>query len=45
MIVVVDVAIFVEFKHYKPKEKKISTKGWTFIEADEFKSGSISSEM
>ncbi len=26
-----------EFKHYKPKKHKISTKCWCFMEADEFK--------
>mmetsp|Transcript_112 Transcript_112/g.309 ORF Transcript_112/g.309 Transcript_112/m.309 type:complete len:298 (+) Transcript_112:54-947(+) len=30
-------AIFFEFKHYKPKKKKMSTRCWCFMEADELK--------
>ena len=32
-------AIFFEFKHYKPKKKIVSTKCWSFIEKDEIKEG------
>jgi len=30
-----DVAIFLEFKHYKPKKKKTSTKAWCFFTLSE----------
>jgi len=30
-------ALFFEFKHYKPKKKKISTRCWAFMELDELK--------
>ena len=29
-------AIIFEFKHYKPKKKKVSTKAWAFMELSEF---------
>jgi len=40
-----DVTIFFEFKHYKPKKKKKSTKCFTFIERDELKAGPVASEL
>mmetsp|Transcript_10028 Transcript_10028/g.20934 ORF Transcript_10028/g.20934 Transcript_10028/m.20934 type:complete len:294 (-) Transcript_10028:93-974(-) len=30
-------AIVFEFKHFKPKKKKVSTKAWAFMEVDEFR--------
>lgn len=30
-------AIFYEFKHYKPKKKKVSTRCWSFMELNELK--------
>jgi hypothetical protein len=30
-------AVFFEFKHYKPKKKKVSTRCWTFMELNELK--------
>merc|ERR1711879_348616 len=30
-------ALFFEFKHYKPKKKKTSTRCWCFMELDELK--------
>jgi hypothetical protein len=30
-------ALFFEFKHYKPKKKKVSTRCWAFMELDELK--------
>ncbi|KAF4664117.1 hypothetical protein FOL47_005282 [Perkinsus chesapeaki] len=30
-------AIFFEFKHYKPKKKKVSTRCWSFMELEELK--------
>jgi len=30
-------AVFFEFKHYKPKKKKVSTRCWAFMELDELK--------
>lgn len=38
-------AIFFEFKHFKPKPEKISTKAWSFMEMDELKSGTAILEM
>ncbi|KAL5008421.1 hypothetical protein ScPMuIL_014002 [Solemya velum] len=32
-------AVFLEFKHYKPKKKVVSTKCWTFMEKDEMRDG------
>jgi hypothetical protein len=29
-------AIIFEFKHFKPKKKKVSTKAWALMEYDEF---------
>lgn len=29
--------IFFEFKHYKPKKKKVSTRCWAFMEVGELK--------
>ena len=30
-------AIVFEFKHFKPKKKKVSTKAWAFMDVDEFR--------
>ena len=30
-------ALFFEFKHYKPKKKKVSTRAWAFMELSELK--------
>ena len=38
-------SIFFEFKHYKPKKKKVSTKCFSFIEMDEIKPGKAALEM
>lgn len=37
--------LFFEFKHYKPKKSKVSTKGWSFMEMDEIKAGPIVLEI
>lgn len=38
-------AIFFEFKHYKPKKRKVSTKCFSFMEMDEMKPGKAALEM
>ena len=38
-------AIFFEFKHFKPKKKRISTKCWTFMEMDEIIAGPACLEL
>ncbi|XP_074661081.1 axin interactor, dorsalization-associated protein-like [Tubulanus polymorphus] len=38
-------AIFLEFRHYKPKKKTVSTKCWTFLERDEIKDGPVIAEL
>eukprot|EP00051_Salpingoeca_urceolata_P027499 m.481752 g.481752 ORF g.481752 m.481752 type:complete len:315 (+) comp22309_c0_seq1:207-1151(+) len=38
-------AVFFEFKHYKPKKRKISTKCWCFLELDELKNGKVPLEL
>eukprot|EP00761_Pharyngomonas_kirbyi_P000792 gb/GECH01000793.1/.p1 GENE.gb/GECH01000793.1/~~gb/GECH01000793.1/.p1 ORF type:complete len:278 (+),score=53.14 gb/GECH01000793.1/:1-834(+) len=40
-----DSAIFFEFKHYKAKKDKISTRCWTFMEMDEIKNGNLMLEL
>eukprot|EP00698_Gefionella_okellyi_P012472 TRINITY_DN3358_c0_g1_i4.p1 TRINITY_DN3358_c0_g1~~TRINITY_DN3358_c0_g1_i4.p1 ORF type:complete len:271 (+),score=44.42 TRINITY_DN3358_c0_g1_i4:88-900(+) len=40
-----DCAIFFEFKHYKPRQKKISTRCWSFLEMDEIKPGPLALEV
>lgn len=40
-----DGAVFFEFKHYKPKKQKISTKCYSFMEQDELKNGTHPLEM
>ena len=40
-----DVALFFEFKHYKPKKKQLSTKCWAFMEKDEIKEGQTVIEL
>ncbi len=37
--------LFYEFKHYKPKKAKTSTKCYGFMELDELKSGTFPLEM
>ena len=32
-----DAAIFFEFKHWKPKKKKMSTRCWAFMELQEMR--------
>mmetsp|Transcript_15635 Transcript_15635/g.43736 ORF Transcript_15635/g.43736 Transcript_15635/m.43736 type:complete len:284 (-) Transcript_15635:1185-2036(-) len=38
-------AIILEFKHYKPKKKKVSTKAWCFFEMSEVKNGPLVCEI
>jgi hypothetical protein len=38
-------AIFFEFKHYKPKKDKISTKAWSFLPIEAIKQGNIVLEI
>eukprot|EP00002_Diphylleia_rotans_P009537 TRINITY_DN1991_c0_g1_i1.p1 TRINITY_DN1991_c0_g1~~TRINITY_DN1991_c0_g1_i1.p1 ORF type:complete len:288 (+),score=78.31 TRINITY_DN1991_c0_g1_i1:51-914(+) len=38
-------AVFFEFKHFKPKKQKISTKAWAFMEMDELKPGPVVLEI
>lgn len=38
-------AVFFEFKHWKPKKKKISTRCFAFLEMDELKEGAIALEQ
>jgi len=38
-------AIVIEFKHYKPKKKKVSTKAWCFFQQDEIKEGGLVCEI
>jgi len=38
-------AIFFEFKHYKPKKERVSTRCFSFMELDEIRDGTISLEM
>lgn len=42
---IVGAAIFFEFKHYKPKKERISTRCFSFMELDEIRDGPISLEM
>ena len=44
-ILLVGAAIFFEFKHYKPKKERISTRCFSFMELDEIRDGPISLEM
>eukprot|EP00128_Syssomonas_multiformis_P001488 Colp12_sorted_trinity150504_noHs@13223 len=38
-------AIFFEFKHYKPKKSKVSTKCFSFMELDEIRNGNAALEI
>lgn len=38
-------AIFFEFKHWKPKKKKVSTRCFCFLEMDELKEGPVALEL
>lgn len=38
-------AVFFEFKHYKPKKQKTSIKCFCFMEIDEIKNGTFPLEM
>ncbi len=40
-----DCAVFFEFKHYKPKKTKVSTKCFCFMEKDELQRGSFPLEV
>lgn len=40
-----DCAVFFEFKHYKPKKTKLSTKCFCFMEKDELKKGAVPLEI
>jgi len=40
-----DVAVFFEFKHYKPKKAKVSTRCYSFMELDEMQSCSAPLEL
>eukprot|EP00039_Didymoeca_costata_P000666 m.46739 g.46739 ORF g.46739 m.46739 type:complete len:332 (-) comp10401_c0_seq1:3810-4805(-) len=40
-----DAAIFFEFKHYKPRKQKVSTKCFAFLEMDELKNGKTPMEL
>lgn len=38
-------AVFLEFKHYKPKKQKVSTKCFSVLELDELKNGTFPLEV
>lgn len=38
-------ALFFEFKHYKPKKNKVSTRCYAFMEKDELKQGPVTLEL
>lgn len=40
-----DCAIYFEFKHFKAKKNKISTKCFAFLEKDEIKDGALALEL
>lgn len=40
-----NMAVFFEFKHWKPKKKKLSTRCFCFMEPDEIKEGVIKLEL
>lgn len=40
-----DCTIFFEFKHYKPKQRKVSTRCWAMLEMDEMNPGPIALEI
>lgn len=37
--------VFLEFKHYKPKKQKVSTKCFSVLELDELKNGTFPLEV
>eukprot|EP00994_Dinema_validum_P007601 NODE_636_length_1480_cov_71.000000_g473_i0.p1 GENE.NODE_636_length_1480_cov_71.000000_g473_i0~~NODE_636_length_1480_cov_71.000000_g473_i0.p1 ORF type:complete len:293 (-),score=63.79 NODE_636_length_1480_cov_71.000000_g473_i0:547-1425(-) len=40
-----DAGIFFEFRHYKPKKKKVSTRCWSLLTMDEVKEGAATLEI
>ncbi len=38
-------AVFLEFKHWKPSKRKVSTRCWSMLEMDELRNGSAVLEV